>query len=201
MGGKVSKPENLTLVDVAFQTGLSWSEISELEGVGGFPRRVMIRKDHYRWKQAAVTAWIEARSTSSAWAGPRWAPAGRLINEMAYMTQAPEFDGSTCTAAELSSYAIPIGDLGHATSGIYFLWKADRIVYVGQSKLGLARVLQHIAAGDKHFDGLSFVRCPVAQLNACERAYINAFLPELNVDSATRRAKLGKGQSNGGLNA
>jgi hypothetical protein len=61
--------------------------------------------------------------------------------------------------------------------GVYFLWKGDTVVYVGQSKNVTERILQHIHDRTKSFDGISFIPCgPSALLNK-ERFFIRALLP------------------------
>lgn len=72
-------------------------------------------------------------------------------------------------------------------TGIYFLIKRGRIVYVGQAINVLARVNGHVATKD--FDAWHWIPCPRARLGLMERIYINAFLPPLNRDFSTLRLR------------
>jgi len=62
---------------------------------------------------------------------------------------------------------------------VYFLLRGEAIVYVGQSKVGVSRILAHQA--DKDFDGFFVLRCPEAELNEAESSYIKKFAPLYNV--------------------
>ena len=66
-----------------------------------------------------------------------------------------------------------------------------KIVYVGQSVNVLSRIAGH---KDKLFDRFAFFPCGTDQLNDLERAFINIFLPELNVDQTTLNLKANKQQ-------
>jgi hypothetical protein len=74
-------------------------------------------------------------------------------------------------------------------SGIYFLIRSDRVVYVGQSVKVYARVLEHLAS--KEFDGFAFIPCPAKSLDVLESLYIHSLRPELN----------GKWQNSTGMHA
>lgn len=73
------------------------------------------------------------------------------------------------------------------SSGIYFLIKSKRVVYVGQAANVIIRVSTH--AFTKKFDAWHWIPCSREKLNMLERIYINAFLPPLNRDAATRRMR------------
>lgn len=67
-------------------------------------------------------------------------------------------------------------------SGIYFLFKHNTIVYVGQTTNGLKKVFDHT---DKNFDEYVFVRCRKSELNVLEAAYIKKFRPKYNITHNT----------------
>lgn len=69
--------------------------------------------------------------------------------------------------------------------GIYFLIRDGQITYAGQSVHIMARIASHMAF--KRFDSWAWTPCDRSDLNALERAYIDALAPEENVDSRTRR--------------
>lgn len=65
-----------------------------------------------------------------------------------------------------------------ALTGIYFLVKGKRVVYVGQSVSVLSRIAAH--KRDKDFDRFTFVPCERSQMDALESIYIHCLRPELN---------------------
>jgi len=63
------------------------------------------------------------------------------------------------------------------TTGIYFLIKNKKIVYVGQSVSVYKRILEHV---DKDYDSYYWIKCPKNKLNSVEALYIHLFKPILN---------------------
>lgn len=63
---------------------------------------------------------------------------------------------------------------------IYFLWLGEEIVYVGSSKNGLARVLNHFDENEKVFEFYSFVEVGARDLSNWEAEYIVKFRPRYN---------------------
>lgn len=68
----------------------------------------------------------------------------------------------------------------YSRSGIYFLWRGDAVVYVGQTRNVIKRVIEHMAERAKVFDGVSFAPCPPRELAKTERFFIEALLPAYN---------------------
>jgi hypothetical protein len=66
-------------------------------------------------------------------------------------------------------------------SGIYFLCKSNRVVYVGQSTNICSRIIQHMVS--KKFDRVFMLPCPRRSLNSIEAFFINRIKPELNKGS------------------
>lgn len=66
--------------------------------------------------------------------------------------------------------------------GIYFLIKDGEIKYVGQSVNIEARITSH---KPRRFERWHWIPCSREELNALERAYINAFMPAWNTDGRT----------------
>jgi hypothetical protein len=62
-------------------------------------------------------------------------------------------------------------------TGVYFLVKGDKVVYVGQSVNVYSRIAQH---QDKDFDRFAFVACDKGLLDNLESLYIHVLKPELN---------------------
>ncbi|MDR3533977.1 MAG: hypothetical protein P4L90_25855 [Rhodopila sp.] len=79
--------------------------------------------------------------------------------------------------------AVPIGGI---KCGVYFLIRDRRIVYVGRAVHIDMRVASHVWDGYKKFDSWSWIDCQASEQAATERAMINRFMPEYNVDSTTR---------------
>jgi hypothetical protein len=67
-----------------------------------------------------------------------------------------------------------------ARTGIYFLYYAGAVVYVGRAVDMRRRIGQHIGEGAKAFDAVAFTACPVGYLDATERRFIAKFLPKYN---------------------
>ncbi len=63
-------------------------------------------------------------------------------------------------------------------SGVYFLIKQDRIVYVGQSVNVFARIGTHQT--DKDFDSIAWLPCDKGVLDKLESIYIHTLQPPLN---------------------
>jgi len=75
------------------------------------------------------------------------------------------------------------------SSGVYFLIKDNRVVYVGQSVNIFARIASH--ASHKDFDSYAYVSCPKDQLDILESLYIHTLIPPLQ----------GKNSKGGGYSA
>lgn len=79
------------------------------------------------------------------------------------------------TYQEVTDGSIPAS----VTCGIYFLIRAEKIVYVGQSTNVLRRISRHMD-NRVEFDSFSITPCQREQLNELEAIYITAFYPHLN---------------------
>lgn len=66
--------------------------------------------------------------------------------------------------------------------GVYFLLRANRVVYVGQSQSVYERILRHIRDGTKDFDSYAWIEEPPNRLDIIETQYIEALRPEYNFD-------------------
>lgn len=92
---------------------------------------------------------------------------------------------------ELKTYEIP----NNVESGIYLLINDEEVVYVGQTKNGLRRIMQH---NNKVFNKYSFIETSLDELDYYEDIYIMKFQPKYNnfysyyrisIDSAYRQLK------------
>lgn len=89
---------------------------------------------------------------------------------------------------ELSNLAAPFS----TGCGVYFLFKGNRIVYVGQSRNVMQRVGVH--ADEKDFDRMAWVETPREHLNLVESLYIHTLRPRLNAPLGGYK-KLGRWQN------
>jgi hypothetical protein len=60
---------------------------------------------------------------------------------------------------------------------VYFLLDGDEVVYVGQTKNGMSRPLQHT---DKVFDSIYVIYCDVSELDYLEDKYMTKYRPKYN---------------------
>ena len=84
------------------------------------------------------------------------------------------------TENEILENRLPIQDV--IRSGVYFLIKNERIVYVGQSVNVYSRIADHYK--NKFFSDVFSVPCPRSNLDVLESMYIHTFNPDLNGRSA-----------------
>ncbi len=84
--------------------------------------------------------------------------------------------------------ALPSLD-GLAQSGVYFLYRQGRVVYVGQAVDVRRRVASHIGEGFKIFDAVSFVACDQKDLASVEKRFIQELMPEYNRCGIANSAK------------
>ena len=68
-------------------------------------------------------------------------------------------------------------DIGEDRTGVYFLLRENRVVYVGQTRNVLSRLASH---KDKNWDGLFFLPAPLLYLTLIEAYYIHLLDPEYN---------------------
>ena len=65
-------------------------------------------------------------------------------------------------------------------SGVYFLVKDSKIVYIGQSVNVHVRIADHGRQWGKDFDSVAYIACPQDMLDKLESIYIHAIRPPLN---------------------
>ncbi|MBZ9649415.1 hypothetical protein K9B33_17915 [Sphingobium sp. 3R8] len=172
-------------------TCLTAAGIKAREDAGAFPKHFFSGPRRPKWSAGEVNAWmidqpIPAKAFSDA--HPR-VPKGFCINEAALVRQAPQYNGRHMNADRLRSFAVPVEDLMHGGTGIYFLWRGDTVVYVGQTRTGYLRIASHLANSAMAFDAVGFMRCDAESLDAAERAYLDRLLPEYNTDPTTMKLK------------
>ena len=79
----------------------------------------------------------------------------------------------------LAPMAAFLEELEHPQYGcVYFLVRANRVVYVGQSKKIMGRIPEHMAT--KVFERVLYVRVPLGELGEVEGTFIRRFKPSYN---------------------
>lgn len=82
-------------------------------------------------------------------------------------------------------YKLPMESI-NTPSGIYFLCKGKKIVYIGQSTNIAGRICTHINDGLKDFDNVYFITCPISKLLQLESCLVRYFKPPLNESKNTQ---------------
>lgn len=103
----------------------------------------------------------------------------------------PDPEGMPRPASEI--FALPRFTIDQM-SGVYFLIKNDRCVYVGSSDNVHGRIKDHFKSGSKtsDFDSYTFVPCPPETMRDIEREYIKILKPLHNytfIDREIRDAR------------
>ena len=93
--------------------------------------------------------------------------------------QAMSLISSSITGKALLSEAqiVKHGQPWNNCTGVYFLIRTGKVVYVGQAKSVFQRVGSH---KDKEFDSVAWVPCAAEILDALESLYIHVMRPPLN---------------------
>lgn len=65
-------------------------------------------------------------------------------------------------------------------TGIYYLLRGNRVVYIGQSTCIINRVSNHFVARKKRFDRFTYMNAPTHMLNELELKEIITYNPEYN---------------------
>lgn len=85
--------------------------------------------------------------------------------------------------------AIPKKDREHLICGVYFLWRGDLLVYVGQSENVNSRIQHHYKDRKKNFTSYSVLEIDKKKLKPTERILINKYLPQYNKDPLTKKIR------------
>jgi len=71
-------------------------------------------------------------------------------------------------------------DLNNQSSGIYFLYMNDVIIYIGSAKNIYKRVASHIYSNSFVFDGIKYLNCDISEMFDLEKEFILRNKPVLN---------------------
>lgn len=150
-----------TTVSDAFRM---WLEIEREEGRNHCAPMLHLLDDMIDRKKREFFRWSRWDALASDW-----------IKHL--MSVNPEFgwDHGLVSEIEVVRRSVPYV----TATGVYFLIRDKRIVYVGKSTDVYNRLRQHTA--DKEFDRVAVLRCPPSILDALEAIYIQLFKPELNI--------------------
>jgi hypothetical protein len=89
-------------------------------------------------------------------------------------------------------------DASFRHSGVYFLFHAGEVVYVGQSNSVLRRIGEHMSDCRKAFDSVAFIACQALNRLWLEAQYIERFRPRYNqpeiqeIPELTRKRRSGR---------
>jgi hypothetical protein len=143
---------------------------------------VETEEDARLWAKYAVAA-LDAQAS-------RYRPSDRLtVAGPELVTLVPKTVLDACreiphTQHVVMAAAIPMSK----ASGIYFLFRAGSVVYVGQSVDVLHRIARHRREG-KAFDAFAYMECDPSELDRLETLYIKAFVPEENLTFGNHRGQ------------
>lgn len=75
-----------------------------------------------------------------------------------------------------------VGPIPYPDHCVYFLYKNNRVVYVGQSTAGLSRLQDHRTRKGhiKDFDAYSYIACTKEELDELEAFHIRRLQPKYN---------------------
>ena len=109
---------------------------------------------------------------------PRPGSAEALGRESGAMAESADEIATRHAAEGLSVSIAQLAGLNR--SGVYFLYRAGVVVYVGQARDIRRRVASHMADGVKDFDAVSFIPFTVDKLLSAEARYIRRLRPLYN---------------------
>ncbi len=72
-------------------------------------------------------------------------------------------------------------------SGIYFLFKKNRVIYIGKSNKLISRLFTHCKNVDIDFDEISYIKCNDKECNIGEVLYIDHYKPIENKEFITNK--------------
>lgn len=167
--------------DVAHMTSLSVRKVQELAADGRIPGARLVNGE-WTFTKGEIRAWIKAEEDRNYRPPPIVVvPSARAKKDAAAERAAAHMISTESIIAAAQPW--PQSDCG-----IYFLLVGGQIMYVGKSTNIVFRIATHTLM--RTFDSWSWVPCAKRNLEALERAYINALMPPWNCDSITvkRRA-------------
>ncbi len=164
----MGEAERIRPAAVARMTSLSVRKVQELSAAGTIPGAAL-SDDGWTYCEHTVHRWIK-RMERVAYKGPPMPP-----------TLPPGLNEADIIAAAKRREVKKVG--------VYFLIRAGKVIYVGQSRDIDTRLLAH--ARTRRFNAWHWIACKRADLNPLERHYLNTLMPPGNKDAATlaRKAK------------
>jgi hypothetical protein len=180
--GMASLPKGLvTEEELAQRVPLSAARIKELTDNGFLPCWVIDGSERL-YQVGSVRRWIELNLVSVQ-EGRQYPNIVPILVERAPLASVPT---PLRNAADLL-FSVP-----GAVSGIYFLIRGDKVVYVGKSVSVVARVTQHVNEGVKAFDYALYLPLCEDDHVVAEDAFIKCLKPEYNVANLSRSAERGE---------
>lgn len=166
-------PQLSTAEEVARSTHIPEMRIVELAESGYLPHSIV--DGELRFRESLVQHWLRENAYKEHPGRPM------VPRPMVCPIRMKEPDDSLPPSV---LHKIPVQEcqIGNGiASGIYFLVSGDDVVYVGQAKTVLYRIIDHIAQGRKEFDRIFYLPLPKSELNASEKEWAEALRPKYNI--------------------
>ena len=98
--------------------------------------------------------------------------------------------------SDFNPHDLPIVSAEHYGPGVYFLFFDKQIVYIGQSKFAMRRVVDHLGQKKIQFDGYAILNIDESELSATENHLIYKFKPLYNKTwvNSPYRTNIGPGE-------
>lgn len=170
LDSKVSLPKLLSVREASQLTGVSEKRLFELANAeiapcvridGGEPR--FFKHDIMAWVKAHLLKLQEGKSLTKPFIV-------HATEEVAELASVPH------ELLSMADHLYRFSDFG--MSGVYFLVKNRKVVYVGQSVNIAGRMIEHVKTKD--FDSVFYLKVPNSELDEVEGAFIRALDPVLN---------------------
>jgi hypothetical protein len=167
-------PKLYTAEQIARVTGVDESRLLQLANDGCAPH-VRLDGKEIRFLKEHIVYWIK-KNLVHICDGTSLSPVRVLVHSKADVAKTPK----ELTQFAERLYCTP----AWVFTGIYFLVRQNKVVYVGQGVNCGSRSLSH---ADKEFDHVFVMPCPRAELNRVEAAFISLLKPEYNAIRKTSK--------------
>ena len=173
---RVGDAERIRATDVSRMLAVCVRKVQQMAARGELPGAAMV-DGVWLFDPVQIRLWVKEQERLAVITATEWRKSqrGRDVARAANRLSATD---------EILARAQPWPESG---CGIYFLIVEGRVMYVGRAVNVIARIAQHATV--RKFDAWSWLVCPRRNLDATERAYINALLPEWNRDPVTLKMR------------
>jgi len=169
-------PKLFTAEQIAKVTGIEQARLLQLANEGCAPH-VRLDGKEIRFLKEHIVYWIK-KNLVHICDGTALSPVKVLVPGRADASKTPQ---------ELTQFAERLYYTpAWVFTGVYFLVRQNRVVYVGQGVNCGCRSLSH---KDKEFDHVFVMPCPRSELNRVEAAFISVLKPEYNAIRTTSKTR------------